>query len=499
MQQPKNDTSASHPLVSRRRFFDRVTDGICGIALTYLAQQAMLDARVSANELPLGDVGPKQFDLLPKRSHHKPQASGVIHLCMQGGPSQVDLFDPKPALEKFDGKTPPRELTENAVFENDRSGLLMNSPFKFARHGHSGAWVSELLPHLAEEVDQLAIIRSMFNVHPNHEPAIYKMQSGVTFPGHPVFGSWITYGLGSENQNLPAYVVLADPAQRLPTNAVENWMSGYLPPLYQGTPMRATGSPLLNLRPQYDEPAPVTVAKRNLLSRLDEIHRRERSGEGVLDARISNYEMAARMQVEATRTLDLASETSQTLAMYGIGDDQTDSFGRRCLLARRLIERGVRFVQLFPKGQAWDNHKGIRTSLPGICRKTDKPIAGLLRDLRQRGLLDSTLVVWGGEFGRLPTAQVADNGSMKNAGRDHGPYGFTSWMAGGGAKAGVVHGNTDEVGYAAAEDRVSIQDWHATILHLLGLHHDQLFFERNRLREKLTHQFGARVVREIVA
>ena len=209
--------------------------------------------------------------------------------------------------------------------------------------------------------------------------------------------------------------------------------------------------------------------------------------------------LLSRMQVEATRTLDLSRETPQTLAMYGIGADETDSFGRRCLLARRLIERGVRFVQLFPKGQAWDNHKAIRTSLPDICRKTDKPIAGLLRDLRQRGLLDSTLVIWGGEFGRLPTAQVAANGDNKNAGRDHGPYGFSSWMAGGGVKAGVVHGNTDEIGYAAAESRVSIQDWHATILYLLGLQHDKLFFERNRLREKLTHQFGARVVREIIA
>jgi hypothetical protein len=487
------------PPISRRRFFDSVTDGLCGVALTYLAQQAMLGGSAAAGEVPPAEVGPRHFDLKPKQSHHEPQARGVIHLCMQGGPSQVDLFDPKPALKKFDGKTPPRELTENAVFENDRSGLLMNSPFKFSRHGCSGTWVSELLPQLAKEIDQLAIIRSMFNVHPNHEPAIYKMQSGVTFPGHPVFGSWITYGLGSENQDLPAYVVLADPAQRLPTNAVENWMSGFLPPLYQGTPMRASGSPLLNLRPQYDEPTPVTAAKRNLLSQLDEIHRRGRSGEGVLDARISNYEMAARMQVEATRTLDLARETPQTLAMYGIGEDETDSFGRRCLLARRLIERGVRFVQLFPKGQAWDNHKAIRTSLPNICRKTDKPVAGLLRDLRQRGLLDSTLVVWGGEFGRLPTAQVAAKGDNKNAGRDHGPYGFSSWMAGGGVKAGVVYGNTDEIGYAAAENRVSIQDWHATILHLLGLHHDELFFERNRLREKLTHQFSVRVVREIIA
>ena len=414
---------------------------------------------------------------------------------MHGGPSQVDLFDPKPALVKFHGKSPPRELTQNAVFENDRNGSLMQSPWQFAQHGASGAWVSELLPHTAREVDSLCVIRSMYNVHPNHEPAIFKLASGQTFPGHPTFGSWISYGLGTENQNLPAYVVLADPANRLPVNGVENWFSAYLPPLYQGTPMRDGDSPLLNLRPEYVEPPAVTAAKRDLIARLDQIHRHRRPGQGVLEARIKNYEMAARMQLEATQTLAMSEETADTLTMYGIDEKTTESFGRRCLLARRLVERGVRFVQLFTKGQEWDNHRNIRSSLAGACEKTDKPVAGLIRDLRQRGLLDSTLVLWGGEFGRLPMAQ----GDLKSAGRDHGPYGFTAWMAGGGTKGGTVYGSTDEIGYASVENRVSIQDWHATILHLLGLRHEELVFDRHGLGERLTHQFETRVVHDIVA
>ncbi len=486
--------------LTRRRFFDKVSDGICGAALAYLLQESGLGGTpptAEAGQPASADAA--TFDLTPKQPHVAPRATAVIHLCMQGGPSQVDLFDPKPALTKHHGNPPPRELTENAVFENDRTGALMRSPFQFNQHGQCGAWVSELLPNIGREVDSLAIVRSMYNVHPNHEPAVYKLQSGQTFPGHPTFGSWIAYGLGSENQNLPAYVVLADPTARLPVNGVENWMSGYLPPLYQGTPMRPTGSPLLNLQPDYDEPSPVTNAKRALIARLDRAHRNRRPRQPVLDARMRNYEMAARMQLEATQTLDVSQETPGTLSLYGIGAKDTDSFGRRCLLARRMVERGVRFIQLFPRGQAWDNHSKIRSSLPGICKQTDKPIAGLIRDLRQRGLLDSTLVLWGGEFGRLPIAQGSSASGYRNAGRDHGPYGFTSWMAGGGAKGGTVYGSTDELGYAAVENRVSIQDWHATILHLLGFQHKSLTFERNGLDERLTHQFDSQVVTGILA
>ncbi|WP_232107279.1 DUF1501 domain-containing protein [Gimesia alba] len=481
--------------ISRRSFFDRMTDGLYGVALTSLIGQQALRA---AEKQPFHPA-PIPENLAPKRPHFTPRATSVIHLCMQGGPSQVDLFDPKPALKKFHGKTAPRELTGNAVFEKDRTGKLMQSPFEFKQHGKAGAWVSDALPHLAQEVDEMTIVRSMYNVHPNHEPAIYKMQSGQTFPGHPVFGSWITYGLGNENQNLPAYVVLADPSNRLPTNNVDNWMSGYLSPLYQGTRMKATGSPLLNLAPDYASVDQVARTKQDLLKQLDRLHQKQRPGQMELEARIQNYEMAANMQLEATETLDISQETPETLAMYGIDEKETDSFGRRCLLARRLVENGVRFVQLYTRGQIWDNHSNINKSLRTACGQTDLPIAGLLKDLRQRGLLDNTLVLWGGEFGRLPTAQITSAAKMNVAGRDHGPYGFSAWMAGGGVKRGLVYGNTDEVGYASVENRVSIQDWHATILHLLGMDHEKLVYERNGLGERLTHQFPTRVVHDIIA
>lgn len=471
----------------RRTFFQRAGDGIYGAALaSLLTQDVYGSAAVGTHQGSQNLSGRPQFP---------GSAKAVIHLCMQGGPSQVDTFDPKPALKKFDGKEPPRELTENAVFENDRRGQLMQSPWNFRQHGQSGAWVSELLPNIAGQVDDLCIIRSMYNVHSNHEPAIFKLASGQTFPGHPTMGSWISYGLGTENENLPAYVVLADPTGRLPTNGVSNWMSGYLPPVHQGTRMRTGESPVLNLKPDYSEPPGVAAAKRDLINRLDRIHKRLRPGQLVLDARISNYEMAARMQLEATRALSVADETEATLQMYGIGSKPTDDFGKRCLLARRLVERGVRFVQLYPRGQAWDNHSNIRSSLKNICEITDQPVAALVKDLKARGLLDSTLVLWGGEFGRLPMSQ----GDRQKAGRDHGPYGFTTWMAGGGVKPGMVYGNTDDIGYASVENRVSIQDWHATILHLLGMNHKELVFERNGLGERLTHQFETRVVDEIIA
>lgn len=472
-----------------------MTDGLYGVALTSLiGQQTSQGAEKQPHH-----VARIPENLTAKRPHFAPRATSVIHLCMQGGPSQVDLFDPKPALKKFHGKTAPRELTGNAVFEKDRTGKLMQSPFEFKQHGKTGAWVSDALPHIAQEVDEMTIVRSMYNVHPNHEPAIYKMQSGQTFPGHPALGSWITYGLGNENQNLPAYVVLADPSNRLPVNNVDNWMSGYLSPLYQGTRMKATGSPLLNLAPDYASGEQVARTKQDLLKQLDRLHQKQRPGQMELEARIQNYEMAANMQLEATETLDISQETPETLAMYGIDQKETDSFGRRCLLARRLVENGVRFVQLYTRGQMWDNHSNINKSLRTACGQTDLPVAGLLKDLRQRGLLDNTLVLWGGEFGRLPTAQITSAAKMNVAGRDHGPYGFSAWIAGGGVKRGLVYGNTDEVGYASVENRVSIQDWHATILHLLGMDHERLVYERNGLGERLTHQFSTRVVHDIIA
>jgi hypothetical protein len=359
-------------------------------------------------------------------------------------------------------------------------------------------WVSEALPHLAQQVDDLVLIRSMYTTNLTHEPAIYQIQSGKMGPGRPTLGSWVVYGLGTENQNLPAYVVLDDPLG-LPINGIENWQAGFLPPIYQGTRFRATGSPVLNLQSDPERPAAIVQMERDLVARLDRTHQRKRPGQLNLDARIASYELAARMQIAATDALDLSRETQATLEMYGVGRQPTDSYGRRCLIARRLVERGVRFVQLYINGQIWDNHTAIATGLKTACERTDKPIAALLKDLKQRGLLDRTLVVWGGEFGRLPIAQLPPDKNERQAGRDHNKNAFCTWMAGAGLKRGFVYGTTDELGMAAVEDKVSVPDWHATLLHLLGLHHEELFFEQHGLKEKLTGVLGCRVVKGILA
>jgi len=347
-------------------------------------------------------------------------------------------------------------------------------------------------------VDDLAFIRSMYTTNLTHEPAVYLIQSGKMGPGRPVLGSWVVYGLGTENQNLPAYVVLDDP-KGLPVNGVENWQAGFLPPTFQGTRFRSTGSPVLNLRPDVARPPAGELAERELMARLDEAHKRQHPGHPNLDARIASYELAARMQLAASDALDVSQESVATREMYGVGREPTDSYGRRCLIARRLVERGVRFVQLYINAQIWDNHTALATDLRAACERTDRPITALLRDLKQRGLFDSTLVVWGGEFGRLPIAQLPPDKDERKAGRDHNKNAFCTWMAGGGVKGGTTYGATDELGLAAVEDRVSVPDWHATILHLLGLRHDQLFLEQHGLKEKLTGVNEARVVKGILA
>jgi hypothetical protein len=322
------------------------------------------------------------------------------------------------------------------------------------------------------------------------------IHSGRLIPGRPAIGAWVAYGLGSENQNLPAYVVLDDP-QGLPVNGVQNWQAGFLPPLYQGTRLRSVGSPILNLQPERQQPASVVQAERDLLSRLDLIHKRTHPGQLQLDARIASYELAARLQVDASDALDITKESKETLAMYGVGEQPTDSYARRCLMARRLVERGVRFIQIYINAQIWDNHSKIEENLRTACGRTDKPVAALLQDLKQRGLLAKTLVLWGGEFGRMPIAQFEKN--TKDAGRDHNPRAFTLWMAGGGVKPGISYGATDDVGYEVSEHPVSVTDWHATILHLLGLDYQRLVFDQNGLKEKLTSVYEARIVKEILA
>ena len=467
-------------VTTRRDFFNRIVDGVHGAAL----------ASILATDLHGAELTP--YDLTPKHPQLPAKAKSIIHLFMNGGPSQVDLFDPKPALKRLAGSKPSRELAF-AISNGKESGTLFPSPFEFKPRGKCGMEISNALPHIAECADDIALIRSMYGEHANHEPALFLLHTGRTIASRPSLGSWVSYGLGTENQNLPAYVVLDDP-KGLPINGISNWQSAWLPPIYQGTRFRTEGPPVLNLQPRAEIPPTLVEAERTLLKRLDEAHRQARPYQPELDARISSYELAARMQLSASDALDTGKETEATREAYGLNDPLTASYGKRCLMARRLVERGVRCVQLYIEGQIFDSHGDIEGSLAYACGKTDKPVAALLKDLKQRGLLDSTLVVWGGEFGRLPMTQ----GGGK-PGRDHGPHGFSSWMAGGGVKGGVVHGSTDEIGFKAADNRVSVHDFHATILHLLGLHYRELFFDRSGLRERLTDQFPARVVSEILA
>ena len=496
-----NSQQTDRTSLDRRGFFHRAADGLHGAALAYLLSRDVFGGSglLAAEAEHAGETGSRRaYDLKPRPPQFEPKAKAVIQLFQNGGPSQVDLFDPKPALDQNHGKSIFQEIAAD-VSSPEAAGGLMRSPYQFAQYGQSGIWLSEVMPRLAEVVDTIAVIRSMYNDHPNHEPALFKIHSGRLLPGLPSLGAWVVYGLGSENQSLPAYVVLDDPLG-LPVNGVQSWQSGYLPPVYQGTRLRSQGLPILNLTPEIDERAQVTRLRRDLLARLDSVHKNGRPAQLQLDARIRSYELAARMQIEATDALDLSQETQETHEMYGVGKEPTDSYARRLLMARRLVERGVRFVQIFINGQIWDNHNQLEKTLRTACDRTDQPVAALLKDLKQRGLLESTLVIWGGEFGRLPIAQVSkDKTAAANAGRDHGPRGFSLWMAGAGIKGGTVYGNTDEIGYAAAEDPVSIADWHATILHLLGLNHEELFFDRNGLKEKLTSVFEARVVQEILA
>jgi hypothetical protein len=448
---------------------------------------------LSPDPLLASEGVPQVYDLKPKPPHFPAKAKAVIQLFMNGGPSQIDLLDPKPALEKYAGQPPSRDLASQ-IRQVREAGGIMPSPYKFTNHGKSGIPVSELLPYLARQVDDIAVIRSMYTTHIAHDFALFIIHTGRMFPGRPTIGSWVVYGLGSENQNLPAYVVLDDP-KGLPVNDIQNWQAGYLPGVYQGTRVRSEGTPLLNLKPEEEYPSAITDLSSSLLHRMDTAHRNSRPHQPNLDARLSSYELAARMQLEATDALDISKESEATKEAYGLNEDATASYGKRCLMARRLVERGVRMVQVFTEGNVWDHHSDLRKGLEYCCEKTDKPIGALLADLKQRGLLESTLVVWGGEFGRLPIAQAPG----PTAGRDHGPAGFTSWMAGGGIKGGTIYGATDEIGYKAVQDPVSVHDFNSTILHLLGLDHRKLVFHRDGRGERITDEAPVRILDKIIA
>ncbi|HVR74385.1 MAG TPA: DUF1501 domain-containing protein, partial [Planctomycetota bacterium] len=429
----------------------------------------------------------------PRAPNFEPQARALIYLFQHGGPSHVDLFDPKPELEKRDGQDYPGEITYS--FVNRASKKLMASPFKFERRGQSGLPISEVLPHTGSIADEIAVVRSMYTGINGHEPSIWSMQTGLARPGRPSLGSWVAYGLGSESRDLPAYVVLPDPGG-LPVDGVRNWSQGWMPPVFQGTPVRPKEPRILNLDAPPELRGAAQRRQLELLERLNRGHAARLGGDAALEARIASYELAARMQTSAREALDLGAEPDHIRRLYGLDQDVTRSYGERCLLARRLVERGVRFVLILVNGQIWDNHENIREGLRGCCARTDQPSAALVKDLKQRGLLDSTLVVWGGEIGRLPV--VESHGAIEKAGRDHNGQGFSIWLAGGGIRGGQSYGATDEFGHKAVVDRVGPSDFHATALHLLGLDHQRLTYFHSGRVERLTVAAKPRVVREIL-
>src|SRR3954463_8006623 len=458
---------------SRREFLARA-----GAVFGALALADLLCGSASAAD----DVRDAAAPLAPRAPHFAPRAKSVIWLFMEGAPSAVDLFDPKPELDRSDGKRVAID-----VF-NGNPGPLMKSPFSFARHGQSGAWVCDKYPNVARHVDDFAFVKSCFTESNDHVPALYQMNTGVARAGLPTAGAWVTYGLGSENRNLPGFVVLGN-NQGIKGGPV-NWGAGFLPTTYQGTLFRSQGSPILNLKPPRDVAGEDQRAQLELMAELNQRHRDGHGGEPDLTARIQSFELAYRMQMEAAGLVDFSTESAETRTLYGLDKEVSRSFGGKCLTARRLVERGVRFVQVYSDGE-WDAHADLAGNHTGHCAATDVPIHGLLTDLKRRGLFDSTLVIWGGEFGRMPVSQGAN-------GRDHNPKGFLVWMAGAGVKGGVSYGETDEIGYRAAVDPVTVHDLHATMLHLLGINHKRLTYLHNGRRYRLTDVAG-NVLKKILA
>ncbi|HEY2953572.1 MAG TPA: DUF1501 domain-containing protein [Verrucomicrobiae bacterium] len=462
--------------------------GIGGVALAWLLREENL-LGTPAN-VPRQ---PQAFDLKPRAAHFPPQARAMISLFMHGGPSHIDLFDPKPELTRRSGEDYQGEI-EYSFFDR-ASKALFGSPWKFQKHGQCGMDVSELLPHFAGIVDDVCLIRSMHTDLNAHEPSIWYMHTGRSQPGRPSLGSWVTYGLGTESRDLPAYVVLTDPGGH-PVDGVRNWSNGWMTPLFQGSVVRPTEPRILNLEPPAHLKGALQEQNLSFLARLNQQHLARHPGEADLEARIASYELAARMQTAAKEALDFSGESEATKKLYGLDDPVTRDYGARCLIARRLVERGVRFVQLFIHGQVWDHHQSIKTTLADCCRKTDQPCAALVKDLKARGLLDTTLVHWGGEIGRLPVTE--NHGAAEKAGRDHNGQGFSMWLAGGGIKGGTTYGATDEFGHKAVENPVSPNDYHATLLHLFGLDHAKLAYFNNGLEQRLTDNKPCRVVKEIL-
>ena len=473
------------PLASSRRdFLFRAGNGFGALALSSLLANGVA---AKGDEKSRKVINP----LAPKSPHFAPKAKAVIFLFMVGGPSQMETFDPKPVLDKLHGQQMPASFGEVKSQFVKNGTPLMGSAWKFKKYGQSGIEVSDLFPHTATCVDDLAIIRSCYTESFVHAPAMYQMMSGRVLAAHPSLGSWVTYGLGSESENLPAYCVMTQP-QGLPEGGSPMWGAGYLPAVHQGTLLRNGSTPILHLSPP---PEISRDQQRGMLDFMRRMNEMTAGEDAELAARISSYELAFRMQQHAPEAVDLSKESKATTGLYGLNDSETNEFGTRCLLARRLVERGVRFVQLYsgggPVSVQWDAHDNIKTNHEQMCRWTDKPIAGLLKDLKSRGLLDSTLVIWGTEFGRTP---VSENGK----GRDHNPTAFSMWMAGGGVKGGQVIGQTDEIGFKTVGPRYHPRDLHATILQLLGLDQMNLTYLHNGRNERLT-DFGGNVIEQIIA
>ena len=403
-------------------------------------------------------------DLRPRAGHFPPRAKAVIQLVQNGGPSQMDLFDPKPELTKRGGQPHPDGVE---IHQPNNLNVLLPSPFEFKKHGQCGMDISEALPHVTSIVDECCFIRSMHTEHNNHLEGLNMLLTCKIFPGRPVMGAWISYALGTENQNLPAYVVLRD-SKGYTIGGKQLWANGYLPALYQGVEFSSQGTPVHHLNPARPLPPGVQRESLDFLAKINQAHAGEHPGESELEARIRNFELAARMQLAAAEVLDLSKESEATKKLYGLDNPLTASYGTRCLMARRLVESGVRFVQVTTSpGQPWDHHSKIKEGLPKIAVETDQGSAALVKDLKTRGLLDSTIVMWAGEFGRLPTTQNSD-------GRDHNRNAFTIWFAGGGFKKGLIYGETDEFGYKSVVDRVSVPDLTATLLHQLGFDNTRL-------------------------
>ena len=473
------------PSISRRQLLK--TAG-CGLGSLGLAGLLADEGRAFAD-----DTDP----LAPKKAHFNGKAKSVIWLFINGGPSHVDTWDYKPELEKRDG-VELDGFDKNTGFFANAVGPLMKSPFKFTPRGECGKMVSSIFPKLGEHVDKMAFIHSGFTESNNHSPALFMMNSGQPRMGLPCVGSWVTYGLGSESRDLPAFVVMSDPLDRgLPKGHSANWGAGFLPSVYQGTWLKPKGDPIDNLNRPVHMTGDQQQRQLALLQKLNRQHSELNAGDRELEARIKSFELAYRMQSAAPEAFSLDGEPDHIKKLYGVEEKRCSHFAKQCLLARRMVERGVRYVQIYSGGmenqRSWDGHNDIIGNHSQFAGETDTPIAGLLTDLEQRGLLEDTLVIWGGEFGRLPLTQKA-----KKPGRDHNPHCFTTWMAGGGIKGGVTHGESDEIGHHAAVDRVHVNDLHATILHQLGFDHEKLTFVYNGRRFRLT-DVGGNVIQSIVS